>query len=459
MVSIFGIALIIYIMFYMLKVIRRPSLVKDLFFISIVLQLVGDVGYLIKINNVTIEYNYFLSAICGLFSVIYIISKGKINKKDFFVIIIYLVTILLSMLYPLIFNLHYESVSFNDSWDLLFSSNSSIGEVTFDKHAIGMYFRVVIFIISFYIFSINLDKDDLKKYSKKLYKISWIIIGFSILEFLITNYVDVSFFRNLVLKIFGQSDATYLVQRKNFLNMYMPMGFMREPSSYAKTIYIFAINNLFYYKFEDSKVRKNRNLIIFNILIMMFILLFSNSMSGYIYILAILFIVLYTMKNKLVKVSLFMYIPIFILPIYYLARNRLAIIGETLELLNMDPSRLQMQSELIRFYSINNNLKLFFNHFFVGCGFGTIYSYSALITLLANIGLIGVSIYSYINWYINSIATNSKQISWLTIIIIILTYLFTGHMSNIIYLETFAYQIIVLKSLDIIKKTSGNMTR
>lgn len=447
MISIFGFFLTIYIIFYIGKVIKKPYLVTDLFFISIALQLIGDVGYLIKFGNVTIEYNYFMSVICGFFSIIYIIRKGSINKKDFLVLIIYLMFILISMIYPLIFNLHYKSVSFGDSWDLLFGSNSRWGDVTFSTHAIGMFFRVAIFIISFYIFAINLEEKDLKKYVKKLYKISWIIILFSAIEFLITNFFNESLFRNFVLNFFGKSDATYLIQRKNFLNMYMPMGFMREPSSYAKSIYIFAVNNIFYYKYANNG--KNKRLSILNIVIILVILVFSNSMSGYIYILTLLFIVLYTMKNKLIKLSMILYIPIFLLPIYYLAKNRLANIEEAFLLMNMDPSKLQMQSELIRFYSMNNNLQLFFNHFIIGCGFGTVYSYSAIITLLANMGIIGLLIYMYINWYINSIATKKKFFSWLVLIVITLTYLFTGHMSNIIYLENFAYQIIILKMLDI----------
>lgn len=453
MISIIGAIIVISLIIYITVNIHNPKLGNNLFFLAILSSLTFDIGYFCKINNTIIEYNYIFSIIANIALVISHIMKNKINKNSFTLIIIFYIYILLNMLYPLFLNTNYISVSFEDSWDIYFFSGQELDSVSFSKHSIGMYIRVVMFIISFYIFAKNLTKEDLVEYAKKIYKLSWFIIIVSIIETFITNFVDIGLFRRVIFDLFGTTDATYFIQRMGFKGIYVPMGFMREPSTYVKSLFIFMINNL--YLLYGKKLKEKKKLII-NIIILLFIIIFSNSLSGYIYFIAIMCIFIFMTKNKKYKLMAFVIVPVICILVGTLAKDRIMTVLNAFNYFDLSPSKLQLQSELIRLYSMNNNLKIFGDNFLVGSGFGTIYCYSAIITLLTNIGLIGSALYLYIIYYINSIAVKNKKFSIFTFFIIFITNIFMGHMSQIIYIETFAYQLILLKSMDCIKRGDKN---
>ena len=449
MISIFGVLAIVFILFYIIKNFKNPNLGKDLYFFSIVALLVLDIGYFVKFGKITIEYNYLFSIINFAFAIYYFgVNRKKIN----IIIVIFLLLMFLSVLYPLVFNLKYESVTFNDSWDIYFNSNKTIEKVGFSYFSFGIFARIVIFILCFYVFCKTLDEEDIKKYSKKLYYISWVIVVISIIEFIITNFINAFTFRKIAFFIFGRSDSTFELQRMSFKGLFAPMAFMREPSSYVRTLFIFVINNLVVLE-NDSK---NKNRIIANISILIILMLFSKSLSGYIYMCGILFIIINLIRNKKIKLGAIIFVPVIIFLIAFISQDRIIKIIQSFSYFNVEPNKLPQQSEIIRFYSINNNIKLFIKNFIFGCGLGTVYSYSSVVTLITNIGVVGVAVYLYTLNYISNIAVKKHFFSWMTFITIIITGLFTGHMSYITYLETFAYQIILLKWLDCLRKKESN---
>ena len=449
MISIFGIILILSMSFYIIKNLKNENLGKNLYFISIVSLLVLDIGYIAKIGSFTLEYNYFFSIINFVFTIYYFLKNRKnLEKKDIIIIFSFLLLILFSLLFPLVFNLKYNSVAFNDSWDSYFGTNKELKEIGFSKHSLGMYARVIIFILSTYVFSKSLEKDDIKKYSNCIYNISWFIIGISLIEFIITNFIDNFAFRHFAFFLFGRSAATYELPRITFGGIFAPMAFMREPSSYVRALFIIGINNVFVYINSKGLLNKERIKIIANIVIVLFLIALSKSLSGYIYIIGINVIIWDFIKNKKIKLSLAIVSSIFIIIICILLHERIQKVFGAFSKFNMNPNSLPAQSELIRFYSINNNIQLFLHNLLLGCGFGTVYCYSSVITLLTNIGIIGVGVYIYIINYITNISIKEKFFSWLTFIVVIITGFFIGHMSYITYLENFAYEIIILKSID-----------
>ena len=252
MVSIFGFFLVIG-MFYYIKNNFNNNIGKNLFFLSIVSLLVLDIGYVAKIGIFTLEYNYFFSILNGFFVIYYLWkNKSDLNKKDLKFICIFLGLLVFSLLYPLIFNNHYYSVSFNDSWDLYFSTGKKMGYVSFSKHSIGMFARVVIFIFSTYIFYKTIKKDEINKYSLILYRISIVIILLSLVEFVITNCINGFAFRHFAMWLFGRSESTYELPRISFFGLYSPMLFMREPSSYVRALFIFGINDVYIFRNRKS---------------------------------------------------------------------------------------------------------------------------------------------------------------------------------------------------------------
>lgn len=435
---------------YIIKNRKSNKLGIDLFMITILASLVFEIGHFAKINNTVIEYNYMFSIISFLGLIITYIQKKDINKRDIGIIVGFLIYIAFSIAYPILFNQQYIGVSFGDSWDLYFSNKQDLGEVSFSKHSLGMFARVIMFIIQFYIFAKNVDKEDMVRYSKIFYKVSWGILIFAFLEFLITNIIDVGIFRKILFFILGKTDSTYFIPRIGIGGIYMPMGLMREPSNYVKSLFIFALNNLFVlYSCIDKKQKRGISL---SIVMLMVIMFFSNALSGYIYIMAIMFAVIYMLKNKKIKIGISVVLPVLALIFILIAKDRLTVLIDSFKVLDMSPKELDARSELIRLYSINNNLSLFLKQPILGCGFGTVYCYSAIVTLITNVGLVGIGLYTYIMYYINSIATKSKKFSYLTLIVLFITNCFIGHMSQIIYIETFAFQIVILKMIELSKK-------
>ena len=455
MMSIFGIILIISMFFYIIKNIKNKNLGKNLYFISIVALLLLDLGYIAKIGSFTIRYDYLFSSINFIFAIYYLIKNRKqINKKDIIVIMVFIIYLLINTLYPLLFNKHYNSLSFKDSWDLYFSTGKTIGEVGFSKHSLGMFARVIIFVFTFYVFSKSVTKKEMVNYSKIIYKLSNIIILLSINEFIITNFIDNFVFRETIFSIFGKDDSTYYMQRITFGGFFSPLLLMSEPSSYVKMLFILCINNIFVFKISNKQKEKIK--IIINIIVLLMTIIFSISLSGYIYFFGILFVLFFSLKNKKLKVVISIIIPILIIIMCVISKSRILTLIQSFNYINMPTDQVPQKSEIIRLYSIANNIILFLKNFLIGCGFGTIYCYSAVVTLFTNIGIIGVSIYLYTINYISNIAVKNKFFSWLTLITISISWLFTGHMSYITYLETFAFLILILKNIDIIKRTKKN---
>ena len=457
MFSIFGLLLMIFIIFYITKNISNDKISNNMFFISIISLLVLDIGFIAKIGTFTIEYNYFFSLINGLFVINYFWKKRKkIEKKELIIILIFISMLFISMLLPLIFNKSYYSVSFNDSWDLYFESEKNIGMVGLSSHSLGMLARVLIFIFSTYVFFKSVKTEEIKKYSIVLYKISFILIAISIIEFIITNFVNAFSFRKCLLFLFGESDSTYILPRTTFGDYYAPMAFMREPSSYVRAMFIFALNNI--YVFIDSKnTKRERIKVLISVLLIILFMFFSKSLSGYIYILGLLFITWCLIDNKKIKIITCMVTLVFLICVVILLKDRAIKIFNAFNYFDTNPNILPRQSELIRLYSINNNLNLFINNVFFGCGFGTVYCYSSIITLITNIGIIGTTSYIYTINHISNKIFKKEFFSWLTFITIIITSSLIGHMSYIIYLETFAYEIMILKSIDYGRKEKKNI--
>lgn len=442
--TLFGIILVFLLAIYIFKNIKNPKLGNDMFIYSVLGLLVLDIGYVAKIGSFTVEYNYIFSIINFIFSVFFLF-KNRPSKKNVVLFCILFGYLFISMFLPFIFNIKLNSVAFNDSWDLYFGAKD-LQIITFSKHSFMMFARTVIFILSFYCFCKNTTKDDLINYSKKIFYVSNFIIILSMLEFLISNCINEFAFRRFCLNFFGHSDSTYELSRMTNDGIYLPMALMREPSSYVRSLFIFCINNIMYILFVNYK----NKITIYNIVILILILLLSKSLSAIIYLVGIFILLWCLIKQKKRRVIVLIFSIILLLFASFIMKDRFLKFFDSFSLLSKSPKDLYKGSELIRLYSINNNIQYFFKYFIFGCGFGTIYCYSSIVTLLVNFGVIGTVIYIYIIYHITSIMTKDKRFSWLTILIIVLTHLLIGHLSYLIYLETAGYLYLCIKQIDIL---------
>lgn len=454
-VSIFGVILPILVFILICKNLKNPKIGNEIFFYSVVGTLVLDIGYIAQINTFTIEYNYFFSGLNLLFA-IYTLCKCKVkhNKKIVILMSCFVGYLLFSALFPLIFQQSYTSVPYRTNWDIFFGAQApeALPVVGFSIHAILVYLRSLIFLVAFYAFSITVTKEDFMRYVKYLYWLSCVMLVIACIEFLMINIFNEKVFRNVCRFIFGNSEATHLASRSitiGKLNIFVPMCFARETSSFAKMIFIFVVNNIV---FLMSSSRPHKKYIIMNIALLIVCLLLSQSLSALFYVGAIVLIGWYLIKNKKLKYTLLTGGLIMVGVFLFIMRDRLQFAFDAIDMLGQEPSSLPQRSEVIRIYSIFNNLKYFALYFLTGCGLGSIYCYSSIVTMLANIGLIGIIMYSFIVYYLNKAATQEKKFSWLTCIIIIITNLFIGHLSHLMYLEIVAFLLIDLKLIDVMSR-------
>lgn len=458
-ITIFGAFLCIFFIFFLIKN-RNVSLktkYKKIFFASIISLLVFDVGYFAKIGSFTVEYNYVFTIVSFCYALL-CIFKYKIRLNNFTSAFLFLLCIFMGILIPKLFNITYQSVTFDDQWDNYIGTGLPLKNVSVSLHSYFLLARIFIFLTQFLVFVTLSEKNDLKYYMTRMFNISVLILFLSFAEMIVSNFFHPMDFRSWSFTVFGHSTASYYVPRKSF-GIYMPMLFMREPSSYGYTILFFIINNIAYYYTTLSVKQKKQ--IVFTSICLTVLLILSKSLSSYIYVLSVFFVLLYLSKNKGDYILILSISSIGIMIVLFNTMgDRIDVALNGLKNIFLGNYReLSSGSENIRLYSIYNNITYFFKYIFMGCGLGSMYSYSSIATVLCNIGIIGSL------WFIKIIKNCTNQFykvdffSWFSLVIIFCIHFLTGHLSFILYLERIAYMYLILKYLNIIKIDSKIMTK
>ena len=256
------------------------------------------------------------------------------------------------------------------------------------------------------------------------------------IEFLLSNLTSPSIFRDFIVNLFGGFDETTYNLPRTFFGLYVPLLQYREPSRFALVLLFLLSCQIIYFQ---SFKHKSSLLISFCLFIL---LITTNSMSGLIYIVCIFLMIVFSLKQQKNKITLVFLASFIVFFCSLFFSTRLTTIFTTLPLLFKDsPAGLPALSEVVRLYSIANNLKLFLTHFFFGCGLGTLYSYSGLFTTLANIGSVGFVLWLLIIRQNMSHLNISSSSFRKGVLLFCLFYSFTGHMSQMIYLD---YSFILL---------------
>lgn len=448
--SIFGIIIIVFFVIFFLRNMKYGliEVYKKLFTISIVSTLILDVGYFMKVGSFIVEYNYVFSimTLCVaifVFLKLHIYSNVKIHGFLFLLILVFVLFV------HMVFNIGYVSVGFNQPWDIYFSSGDELSEVFISSHSFFVVLRTAIFLFNFYIFVSCSKKTEFIKLLRFVYRVSILFIIISLFDFFTSNFIRPTFFREISFILFGKSEATYYVPRM-FLNIYVPMAFLREPSSFCYSCMIFAYCSLAYFTMKKN----NKPGPLISLFLYIVLLIISKSLTGFIYafVLYVSFIYISKRRKMWMFSSIFIFL-IFGIVLYYSLGDRVNhIFSEFLNVYNNSPSKLEKSSEIIRLYSIVNNIKCFFKNPLFGCGIGSIYSYSAVITMLCDLGLVGTFYYAYIITNLTNRYFDTKFTSCFSIIIIALLHLLTGHLSYILYLDRIAFLYLVLKYISISKR-------
>ena len=449
--SAFGILLLIGILVFLVAFSGRGlRFVFTRFFVfSAISSLILDVGYVAKIGSFTLEFNYVFSVISLLLAICCLIMY-RIDLNRFALPIVFLVFIAGVAFSGLLLGRTYTSVGFNDEWDPYFASNTPLPAVGVTTHSFFLIARTAIFLFDFTVFASLSKRGDIRYILKAMRNLSFVVLALSLIELLVSNAAGPTLFRSWVMGFFGESESTYLFARPSFGGIYTPMLFMREPSSYCYALFILSLGNIAIY--YSSCARRERTTSLITVLLFAVILVLSSSMSALLYLLT-LYLALVVMSKRRIQLLLGSLVVVVVLGgvVIGLYSRRLTAAFETLSsFAYLDPSHLPASSEIMRLYSVYNNLSLFLSHPFFGCGIGTVFSYSSIATMLSNLGLVGTVMFVFCMKNTTNYFFRVNKFSVLSLVIIVVSHMLTGHMSFLLYLDRVAVLYLIGKHLSLV---------
>lgn len=434
----FGCIIAIYLLYIVCRYCSDWRKVLRILFLSGVASLIFfDVGYFAVIGGTTIEYNYVFSVATFIAALIVLIAY-PVDIRPMRQILILTGVLLIGIAIPWALKTTYVSVAFDDLWDLYFDADIALPSVGVGAHSLFLWARVLMSAVSVYAFVSVSEKQDWTKYLKAVYAMGIVVLCLSLLEGLWNNAGHPTGFRNLVFAVFGHSEATYEFPRE-FAGIYLPMLFMREPSSYSRMLFFIAMNDLV---LHFSGERKKGIWISVGACLMLIVA--SGALSSLVYLLA-LGAVLFYRSDLYERAVLIPSAAVLLIVGCLLFSDRIQTALTVLASFSSAPSDLPRVSEIIRMYSIYNNLALFLRYPLLGCGLGSVYCFSSVVTILADIGIVGTGMYLFFIKSMTDRFFSSRCFSMLALVVIVLSHGLTGHLSQLLYLENGFYLILLLK--------------
>ncbi len=396
--------------------------------LNIIFSLFIDIGFVFRIVGFEFNYYRFFMPITIL---IYILKSKRpvaIDKKYFTPIVILYISIMMGFLITFIFKIN----SF---------TNVAIGRSTIgDEPLTSPYFtsrNIVrtfdLFIFIFYLL-ILLDygffkKEKLDRFIKYFLLYTKVFFVIIIIEFIFTYNGYGQLFRNSLFLIFGQNSESVVVTSYQRGGAYMLMGTLQEPSHLVYILLILYSLYIKNYKISDVFIGISW-VIAFLTTSSSCILCIPFSMMGFVFSNKI--------TNRLTrKVKIYMVCgTVFLLLFILMINNDVnALLSLTIDKfnrflnLNINDMNLRSSSD-VRAYSIYVSMQAFLSNIIFGIGFGTVTTYSAIVSLLANLGLAGGLSYSYTLY---KIINPKLDIRYIVSFSIILIYLFAVGMLGTIY--------------------------
>ncbi len=392
---------------------------------SIILCLFFDIGYVMKVGGFELEYNYYFTFLAFVSILLCRTMTFDRKVRKYFWLLIYLIIVVAihSLLGTTFLS---SSFRIEGGWEGAFL-RGSLDEV---QNQIGQVFmpllRMLIFGIIICFLSQTGKMNSIDNVSRCLYYISMVYLFVLGIEFILINFTGLDF-RKLIISLFGNSSSTAMDYR-TLMGLKIPLGLSREPSSLAFQCIIIFASNLYFF----TKSKKGRMIIFLYLLV----LILSQSMSSVMYLLAAGFLIFHLFQgdNKTI-ISFFIPIVMFfgVIIAYSLFSGRFELLGKEILNFNNEFGSFTTNSTIIRLFSVYNNITYLIRHPLLGTGLYSIYSFSALITIFTNFGLIGMILYC--RFYKECILsmTNRLYMNNKLVIVAILCFLFTGLPGQILY--------------------------
>lgn len=435
-VGIIVISVCIISFFILLKNVKK--LFNWFFSLTVIATVFFDIGYVCKIGDFIVEYNYLFTLMTFISAILYFLFY-KIHSGGHKYFLLLILIIFVNLFLKALLKIEYLSADFNTVWDNLFIDKKLL-TVSVSKDVLNTIIRFLLFGVIVFAFIQSSSEIEINYITSKVYLCSKIYLAYILAELILLNIFDTNIMRETSYKLFGQTEFSFADPR-NFLFLKAPIGIAREPSNLALSILYISIFSLYNF----IKTGKGKSVIFLYALIAIII----GSFSAFLHLCTLAFVIFLSLKKKTQR-----YI-IAILPVLALGFVVLILkidLDRITEFLNYFPyfkegiGSLPQSSSVIRFFSIYNNFGYFIKYPLFGTGLGTIYSFSPMVTLITNLGIIGSVL--FFKFYFDSISSvfNIKKIKvYIILPVLLFSFTFTGHLGYLLYFEkTFVLFIVIL---------------
>lgn len=387
---------------------------KKILICAMVIQLMVERGYFLKIGSFQLTYGNFCTIYIFFISLIFLYSGKVVVKKNQVLAWITTFIILLLGWFFLIFNpTNAVGGNFDIDWDQILVNNAPLQNIVFTKSMITIIIQVLFFLcISFTAYAKFKKSEWLEIYGSVL-KISNSIFVLNMIE-LVTKYIFHSnIYTNVIDKVLGitRATSTELILRGNGFGL---SGLTKEPSHYAFVLIVLLLLNFAdLYRNHSQKYNKRIKLISLLIIVELCLMMsFSALYFGACLLLIMGCKLLYDKAN--VRVAIFFVIISIIIVVMVIATSNLmanslnetSFWGRRLLSLQQEkslvfnhewlsttaPNALEW-SNRVRLGSTYETLILLKYRPLIGLGFASVTAHSSLAMLLSGCGIIGLLAY------------------------------------------------------------------
>lgn len=396
----FSIILSLVVAIVILREKKEQTIFVSLLAITMTIQICSLGGYFIKIGSTEIDYvdvMLLLTAVFGFF-----VAKNRVNKKTFALSMLLTGWILLGLFLTVFFPPKTQIIPPSVSWDAYFYGRANRITASVSSSSILVLIKVVLTLMVL-CFSPLLVDDDFVRVRKIVVTTSKIHIVWLVAEILTKNFLHLNIFpelRNAILGL-GKSTITELTLRGTAYTAY---GWTREASAVPEFLFAFIAILIL-----SKSLEENKWWAIIGVIIMALSMSFSTIMFAA--ALVVLYVLVYQRRlSKKAIYSSMALILLVVIGIYFISNNQYyssRLTGFVEDFLQIASSNNVVNgtitSSKVRLYGITETFKALMERPLLGFGLGTTYCNSAIIMIMANIGIIG-----FVLW-IMTIRSTSKQ--------------------------------------------------
>ena len=434
---IFNFILIILLIFLFIKKDIKEFL-SNVFVLMIICYIFFNIGIFYSFSFKTIMCYELLQYIVFLISFI-LLYKNGITKKQKKIITLWYSFLVINNLLIILWPSNIGGVTFPNTWGTFLLENIKFyPSITKQVLLYDIYFSMIPIII--FALKNNYNDEELFAIGKKLFKgfCLALIISLSQYIFILLNKNDYFYlFRDF---IFGNYKyAANVIVRNNIHSFY---GFCSEPSAMAFALFCFQWLLLIYSNSSKIKI---------SVLLLTILLGFMTGSLSYLVYLFIL-IILLILKNirmiiQFIKIHKWLmycitgFILIVTFSIYYNGYLTYYIDRIIKSINVVMGNKIEYSSEMERLLSIKYTFNVFLSRSIFGAGIGTVYCFSGIVSLISEIGLLGLLILGkVIKFFFNDFIDKKYLIYFL---IIFLLYIVLGSISSFIYPEFYLLILVM----------------